>query len=223
MNEDMIAGRVHDAVEACEIPPYPRAAVFARLAAPRAVEGRARRPVVATAVLAAAALAIVAASAAVAVPQAIPDRVLRALDRVGIHLRGKQWIALEVRDASLDEARSTADFTVVVPRNVRIVRTNVATDPVHHHTLIGFVLQYDGRSQIGLDEARVVPPRPGHGTRSRDNISYRVEANGKVIPERIVVWTIGNARLTMVPYDAKSRAFAESVRRETLATAAATR
>jgi hypothetical protein len=157
-------------------------------------------------------LAVLAASAALAVPNVLPDRVVRAFARLGVHLRGPGWISLETREVSLDEARAAADFAVVVPVNVRLVKTLLSSDAVHHRAFVELVLQDDRQRQLDLSEFRADPRRP-YVSRP----AVRVDADGRVhqlAPS--IAWRIGDTQLQVTPYDARSRAFAEQLRRETL-------
>jgi hypothetical protein len=212
MTEDVIARRVRDAVESFAVPAYPGeapgrpAACGAKVARPR------RRRVFAYAALVAFGLAVLAASAALAVPNVLPDRVVRAFARLGVHLRGPGWISLETREVSLDEARAAADFAVVVPVNVRLVKTLLSSDAVHHRAFVELVLQDDRQRQLDLSEFRADPRRP-YVSRP----AVRVDADGRVhqlAPS--IAWRIGDTQLQVTPYDARSRAFAEQLRRETL-------
>jgi hypothetical protein len=218
VNEESLARRVRSAVESFELPSYP--AGF-----PPALHGRgAASPVrarhrLAFALTAAVALAILGASAAFAVPNVLPDRLLRAFDRVGIHLRGAHFVSLDTRVVSLDEARGAADFAVIVPSNERLVKTSLSIDAVHHHALVALLFEDEGRNQIVLSESRVDPRHPYVA-----KPVFRVEADGHVreLPPP-VAWRIGDTWLTIGPYDARSRAFAGRLKRETLASGRSSR
>ncbi len=208
MTEDAIGRHVRDAITAFS-PPYPHDMVRTRLAALRRVP--ARRPGrrdVRVAVSAALALAVVAATAAIAVPIAIPDPMIRALDRVGVHLRGKTMVPIESREVSLDEARAAAGFPVLVPLGVRVVRVLLSTEQRHRRSAVSLVLQDDRGSQVQLEESRAVAEPPGRAV----GRSYQYEPNGRLIELRTIRWAIGETRLRMDLYDARSRTFAERVR-----------
>jgi hypothetical protein len=116
-------------------------------------------------------LAIVGVSAAIAVPPDIPDRVVRAFERAGVHLRNRNWIPLETREVSLDEARAAADFTVLMPHNVRLVKTLLAVDAARRRAFVSLVLEVPGRNQLVLEESRVdlrhPPARSDHSGQCR--------------------------------------------------------
>jgi hypothetical protein len=153
MTQEIIGCRVHDALSAFETPAYPSHAIAARVAASGAPRARTRPRALSGAFTALALTLIAAGSAAFAVPSVLPDRTLRLLDSVGIHLRSRPILALDTRQVSLAEARSQADFPVLVPLGARIVRVLLSSDR-RHHTFVSVVLQ-DGRgSQIQLEETR---------------------------------------------------------------------
>jgi hypothetical protein len=213
MTEDLLARHVRAAVESFDVPAYPtRSLSVAPAAGGATVVGRRRRNVYANAALAACILAIVGVSAAIAVPPDIPDRVVRAFERAGVHLRNRNWIPLETREVSLDEARAAADFTVLMPHNVRLVKTLLAVDAARRRAFVSLVLEVPGRNQLVLEESRVdLRHPPGRGPIIQVNAAGRVR---KLPPP--IAWRVGDTQLTIGPYDARSRAFAERLRRETL-------
>ena len=210
MTEEALAARMRDAVDAVALPPYPRPAVRARLASRAIPEPRARLLPRFAAVIASIAAVGVGASAIAGVPHDLSDKVVAALDKVGIHVKGAHVI--EARTVSLDEARQKANFPVIVPANVQIRHADLTVTP-GGTTFVGLVLVYDKRSEISLDESLAESDTQRV---SRDRGAYQIDSNGTIKLGPAILWTIGKTRLIMLPYDAKSRAFAERVRRETL-------
>jgi hypothetical protein len=207
MTEEMIGRRLRDAVAAFEPPAYPGDRIVTRAAAFRRAPAPARRLRVAGAFAVAALALAIAGSAAFARPNVLSDGVIRALDRVGIHLRARPMTLLDTHEVSLDEARAAANFPVVVPLNVRVVRVLLSTDP-RHRSLVSLVLQDGHGSQVQLDETRAVLQPTG-----KLQPAYLIDANGRITKLESVRWTLGQTRLLIVPFDAKSRDFADRVRR----------
>jgi len=213
------ADRLRDAIEAIAVPPFPAGALAAR-SAPTAVRARppsrisfARIAVAATVLVVGLALA---ASAAIAVvPDAIPPRLAAALAKLGIDLHKVRVV--EPHPVSLADAQSRADFPIVVPPNVRIARTEIMPAP-HGHSTVVLTLIYDRRSELALTETTFAALRGRHGRRPTFNGAI-VDSHGKIRRVADVVWQIGPTVVFTVPYDPRSRAFAERVRRDSLAAA----
>lgn len=210
MTEEMIACRVRAAVESFTVPAYP--GIERPLPATTTQPRRAWRQALVYGTLVAFALAVLAVSAAVAVPTVLPDRIVRALARAGIHLDLARFVPVQTRQVSLAEARAAADFPVLVPSTVRLVRTLLAVDAVHHRTFVDVVLQDDRGGQIQLSESRVDPRHPP----VRRPV-LEIDSRGRVrkLPPPII-WQLGETQLMIGPYDPRSRAFADRVRRATL-------
>lgn len=211
MIEDTLGRRIRGAIESFDLPPYPVGSMR-----PLPKDGSTSSPRtrhrLAFALVAAGALAILGASAALAVPNVFSDRLLRAFDRVGIHLRGAHLVTLDTRVVSLDEARAAAGFEIIVPPNARLVKTMLSMDRARRGVFVVLVLE-DERQQVALAESRFDPRHPDVA-----KPAFRVNADGSVRQLAApVVWRIGETQLEITPYDARSRAFAERLQRETLA------
>ena len=210
MTEEIMAGRVRAAIESFTVPVYP-IGVGRYVAPPKTTAHSRLRRVLAYGTMVACVLAVAAVSAAVAVPTVVPDRIVRALARAGIHLKTADFVAVDTRQVSLAQARAAANFPVLMPSNVRLVRTLLAVDAVHHRTFVDVVLQ-DGRGgQIQITESRADPRHP-----PAHSPILRIDNDGSVhkLPPPIV-WNIGETQLMIGPYDRGSRAFAERLRRAT--------
>ena len=179
MTQEIVGSRIHDALSAFETPPYPFQSIAARIAAGAGTRALPRRRAL-TGAFAALALAIVAAgSAAFAVPSVLPEKTLRLLDIIGVHLGGRTILALETRQVTLAEARSQADFPVVVPLGVRIARVMLNTDR-RHHTFVGLVLQDGGGLQIVLDETR----SDHRLTEGKFQPAFQIDSSGRSVAPR---------------------------------------
>jgi len=211
MTEEMLAQRVRAAIEAFHVPAYPpNTTTSARLTAVQLVRPRHHRAFV-YAAIATCALAIFATSAAFAVPPAFSDRVIRAFESVGVHLRGAQVRSLDSREVSLEEARAAADFAVVVPVDIRLVKTLLTNDAARHHVFVTLVFEDDRRNQLVLSEERVNPRHPpSHFP------AFRINNDGSVrrLPPAIA-WRLGDTQLQLNPYGTASQALAERIRRAT--------
>jgi hypothetical protein len=217
MSPSWPADRLRDAVDAVAIPPFPAVALAARVddaRAPARTLPRISFPRLAAAVAVLVAGLVVAASGAIAVvPETIPPRLAAALARMGIDLHKVRIV--EPHPVSVEEAQSRADFPIVVPPNVRIRRTEI-TPGSHGHSTVILTLIYDRRSELALTETTMAALQGRLGRRPTFNGAI-VDSRGTLRRVADVVWQIGPTVVFTVPYDARSRAFAERVRRDSLA------
>jgi hypothetical protein len=213
MNEDALGARIRDAVVTIAVPAYPRAAVLARCAATMPSPA-ARRRIPAVVALATTLVAFaIAASAAAGGSFAVQDKVVEFFDKVGIHVRGAR--AIEGRTVTLAEARAKAPFAVIVPPHARLLKTNLTITP-SGLTIVALTLGYANRPPVELSESLAED-----ATRTVVMGGARVvDANGRVRDYHVVRWQVEKTELAVSTTDARSHAFAERIRAETLAATA---